>query len=366
MKVLFVVNSMDVGGVQSGIMAFGELMPPDIHIDILNLTSKVGFHEKDFSKYGNIFHIDTKEGNNRFSKTFYLFLNNLIIKNKFNNFLEKNTYDVVHSKSMAYSGVIMKVAKKHNIPCRVAQAHVDKPEHLSPIHKFYYKKCAKIIEECATHKLAVSEKAVDLMFGKYGGKVIKNPTISLKKFDHTKYPTAPHSGINLVQVGTYSKRKNQCFSVEVLKELLNMNLDPRLIFVGYTFDDTNYFDEVKSLVESEGLSENVIFLPKDTNVPEVLAESDYMLLPSLREGLPNVALEAQAMGVPVFLTDTIFRNTDCGLCVFLSLDKGPKTWAEAILKYREEKGTEKIYPDMTEWDNENVVKEYIKIWDSLI
>ena len=68
------------------------------------------------------------------------------------------------------------------------------------------------------------------------------------------------------------------------------------------------------------------------------------------------------MGVPVFLTDTIFRNTDCGLCVFLSLDKGPHAWAEEIVRYRQEKGAEKVYPDMTQWDNENVVKEYIKIW----
>ena len=364
MKLLFVVNSMDVGGVQSGIMAFGELMPPHIEVDVLNLTSKIGFHEKDFSQYGKVYHINTQEGNNRFTKTFSLFLNNIIIKKKFNEFLHNNHYDVVHSKSMAYSATIMKVAKEHNIPCRVAQAHVDKPNHLSPIHKLYYKKCSEIIEECATHKLAVSEKAANLMFGDYGGSVIKNPTISLKKFDHSKYPTSPHKGINLVQIGTYSKRKNQCFSLLILKELLNKGFEARLVFVGYTFDDTHYFDEVRKLAEKEALSQNVIFLPKETEVAEVLAESDYMLLPSLREGLPNVALEAQAMGVPVFLTDNIFKNTDCGLCVFLPLEKGPLFWAEEIVKYREEKGTEKVYPDMTEWDNENVIKEYVKIWES--
>ncbi len=355
---------MDVGGVQSGIMAFGEIVPPYIHIDVLNLTEKIGFHEEAFAKYGKVFHIKTLQGENKYSKTFSLFFNNLIIKKKFDEFLKLNKYDVIHSKSMAYSATIMKVAKKHNIPVRVAQAHVDKPEHLSPIHRFYYKNCSKTIENNATHKLAVSEKAADLMFGKFGGQVIKNPTVSLKKFDHNKYNPAPHTSINLIQVGTYSKRKNQCFSVEILKELTDMGEDARLIFVGYTFDDLTYFEKVQKNVSDLNLSEKVVFLPKDTDMPQALADSDYMLLPSLREGLPNVALEAQAMGVPVFLTDTIFRNTDCGLCVFLSLEKGPKYWAYEILKYRQEKGVEKVYPNMEEWDNENVVKEYIKIWEN--
>ena len=217
MKLLFVVNSMDVGGVQSGIMAFAEIVPSDIHIDVLNLTDKVGFHEEAFSKYGKVFHIKTLQGENRFSKTFSLFFNNLIIEKEFDRFLKNHNYDVIHSKSMAYSAVIVKVAKKHNIPVRVAQAHVDKPERLSPLHRFYYKKCSEIIEKCATHKLAVSEKAADLMFGEFGGQVIKNPTISLKKFDRNKYVSSPHTGINLIQVGTYSKRKNQCFSAEILK-----------------------------------------------------------------------------------------------------------------------------------------------------
>ena len=62
-----------------------------------------------------------------------------------------------------------------------------------------------------------------------------------------------------------------------------------------------------------------------------------------RVGVFNVALEAQAMGVPCFLSDSITKATDCGLCRFLSLQNGSKAWAQEILDYRQQHGTEKRY-----------------------
>ena len=99
-------------------------------------------------------------------------------------------------------------------------------------------------------------------------------------------------------------------------------------------------------------------------MPYLLSQSDYMLIPSLREGLPNVALEAQAMGVPCFLADTITEATDCGLCTFLSLQIGPAAWSQEIMKYKRQHGTNKQFVDMSSWDQREVVKEYIQIWQN--
>ncbi len=49
----------------------------------------------------------------------------------------------------------------------------------------------------------------------------------------------------------------------------------------------------------------VLFLPFDTNVPELLAAMDFFLLPSLWEGLPVTAIESQCAGVPIFISDSV-------------------------------------------------------------
>ena len=365
-RVLFVVGDLGVGGIQSGIMNFIRACPKtQVHFDILIHSSEIGFHEKRFSEYGTIYHVPIKTGKNKYTNIWYLLINNFLLKKRIIRVLAQHEpYQAIHCKSMYFCAATVEAGKKLGIPVRIAQCHVDKPERLSLFYRWYFHWCAKRIEKSATDKLAVSKGAVALMFCEYGGRIIKNPTISLERLDPQKYHPLPHEGIHLIQIGTYSARKNQLFSVKTLLSMLRFGVSAQLTFIGFPLDEPNYIMDVKKAVKENGLNQFVRFLAKDSDIPKELSESDYMLIPSLREGLPNVALEAQAMGVPCFLSDTITKATDCGLCTFLSLEKGPAAWADEIIRYRKEHGTEKKYVDMTSWDQKNVVKEYIQIWDN--
>ena len=53
------------------------------------------------------------------------------------------------------------------------------------------------------------------------------------------------------------------------------------------------------MVEGMGLAGRVLFLGQRDDVPELMAGSDLLALPSLFEGLPLSALEAMAAGLPV-------------------------------------------------------------------
>jgi glycosyltransferase, family 1 len=67
------------------------------------------------------------------------------------------------------------------------------------------------------------------------------------------------------------------------------------------------------------------------NTVEVMQAIDIMILPSLFEGLPLIAIESQALGIPILVSDTITQEvvlTD--LCTSLPIDN-PEQWAYEIM-----------------------------------
>ena len=69
-------------------------------------------------------------------------------------------------------------------------------------------------------------------------------------------------------------------------------------------------------------------------MPALLRESTLLLLPSRSEGFGIVLIEAQAMGLSCYASDTVPKETDRGGVTFLPLSAGPEAWADAILRDR--------------------------------
>ena len=57
-----------------------------------------------------------------------------------------------------------------------------------------------------------------------------------------------------------------------------------------------------------------------------------MMFPSYSEGFGIVLIEAQAMGVRCYASNTVPKATQCGGVRFLDLKDGEKVWAEEIIK----------------------------------
>ena len=66
--------------------------------------------------------------------------------------------------------------------------------------------------------------------------------------------------------------------------------------------DTAYEREIKALADRLGVAEKVIFTGYRHNIPAAMKELDVLVVPSRREGLGLVALEAMALGVPVVVS----------------------------------------------------------------
>lgn len=74
------------------------------------------------------------------------------------------------------------------------------------------------------------------------------------------------------------------------------------LFVGPPEDDTD--KALMHLVESKKMTQKIVFTGLRKDVPEILAAIDLLVLPSYREGLGMVLLEAAAAGVPAIAYDT--------------------------------------------------------------
>lgn len=99
-------------------------------------------------------------------------------------------------------------------------------------------------------------------------------------------------------VGRLVPLKGHCYLIEALSLLAGAFSRTGILIVG----EGDCEAELKAQVQRLGLEERVAFLGLRRNVPEILVAADILAMPSSREGLPIVLLEAMAAGLPVVVT----------------------------------------------------------------
>lgn len=114
-----------------------------------------------------------------------------------------------------------------------------------------------------------------------------------------RYPLPEDTSFVVGNVGSFEERKGQSLLLDALAQARKVVPGIHLMLVGDGPDEAMLQERVQEL----GLGAAVSFFPF-TREPEVVFERiDTLVLSSLRkEGLPNVLLEALAMGVPVIST----------------------------------------------------------------
>lgn len=248
----------------------------------------------------------------------------------YNQLLCSKRYDVVHCHFSGYRGFVFKaVAKIHGVNNIATHAHRTSDEKNS-IFDCYTKKISQILSRSMSSQLyACSTMAGDHIFGTNRNKeiiLIPNSVDTdkfLKEIDtnvinqYRKEFSIPQSSKVIGHIGRFNIQKNHKFMLQLAKELKEQNVDYRMIFVG----DGALLNQIKTEAHDMQLNENVIFAGKREDIDRLIRLFDVMILPSLFEGLPTVAVEAQAAGVPCILSDTITKECDLkmGLVKFLPI-----------------------------------------------
>lgn len=107
--------------------------------------------------------------------------------------------------------------------------------------------------------------------------------------------------ITFLFMGSLTERKKPASLIHAMNDLRRQGIDCRLLYLG----SGPLLDKLKKLARCYGLTEQVVFLGHRDNPYDVLQQSDYLVLPSVSEGIPRAALEALYFGIPCIL-----RNVD--------------------------------------------------------
>jgi len=192
---------------------------------------------------------------------------------------------------------------------------------------------------------ACTEDAGRWLFGKYFGKNLHkmnfhiiNNAIDLKKFafdfalrEKKREELKLGNNFAIGIAGRLMGVKNHNFALETFAKLHAIEKDSTLLIIG----DGELRRTLEGQAKRLGISKNVIFTGAVGNINEYYQALDLLLIPSFHEGLTLVAVEAQACGLPVLLSNTVSAATKISdTAYFKSLHDGAASWAEKILSFR--------------------------------
>lgn len=265
----------------------------------------------------------------------FSFKNLFSILNKIKQFLRTHNYKIIHCNVSSAACFYFYYAKKYNIKHRILHAHqpavADKLKN--KIRDFFLLKIGNYL---STDRIACSINSGKFLFKNRKFNIIYN-AINAKKFYYNndfnkilreKYKLEDQ--IVIGHVGRFAPVKNQAFLLSVLENLLKINKSFKLIFIG----DGETKEDIRNLVKRKNLENNVIFVDTTKEVYKYYSVFDIFILPSLFEGLPLVAIEAQYNGLPVILSKSrITKEVVISNNVhFLDLDLGAEHWAHILYK----------------------------------
>ena len=224
-----------------------------------------------------------------------------------------------------------------------------------------HKRCKKLLSKITDGFVACSKVAAQYMFtDKVQDEVLIIPNaIDVDRFalsqetrDRVRQELGLEDNFVVCHIGRITRQKNPYRMLDIFEEVYKRDRSARLVYVG----DGDITDEVtenvgrrvheaeKSWEEgtakegyaSEKFTPHMRMLGVRADIPDIMQAADIFLLPSLYEGLPIVAIEAQAAGLPTLMSTNI--TEEVGLtnkAEFISLEEDDSVWADRILAHKD-------------------------------
>lgn len=255
------------------------------------------------------------------------------------NLLRKEKFYGVHAHGRHFMAGPVSVARLMRTPIRISHVHnLNEPEYTG--FKHVYKEVMKrLLVQNSTYVLGCSQNACESLLGE---DCTKQPKISflpygidLNRFSPGLETDDLRKELGLTQknkilghVGRFVSVKRHHFLLETFVELKRDNPEWVLCLVGHGPEKEN----IERLAKSLGVDESVHFLGLRSDIPELCTLFDVFALPSKTEGLGLVLIEAQAVGTPCVITETLPQEVNAVPGLVFRTPHTTNSWTSSILE----------------------------------
>lgn len=300
-KICHVVSGLKSGGAEAMIYNYFEKMDMSKYeCHILYQHTPLKKNVEEFEKLGFILKRITSKKKNIFK--------NYTETKKY--FLENNI-EIVHCHMTLANFIPLIAARRAKIKVRICHSHESEKPRIflkKALYKLYKYLCVKN----ATTLVACGEEAGKFLYGKKEF-IILNNALDIEKYSfksEIRKKIRKDMGITdntlvIGHIGRFIEVKNHTFIIDCFEKLTKENENYKLILIG----NGELESKIKSIVAQKKLNDKVCFTGVVSNPYDYYNAFDLFILPSIREGLPIVALEAQANGLKCFLSKNIDKKS---------------------------------------------------------
>lgn len=243
--------------------------------------------------------------------------------------IKANQYDVVHihgnSNTMA---VDLCAALFAGCKTRIAHCHTTKSDH-----PFINRLLRPLFKRVYTDAFACSVEAGEWLFRKGEATIIANG-IDLQRFTlneafRTQYKKELGLENRLVigHVGRFSAEKNHQKLLSIYDAVRQVNPNVTLLMWG----DGELLEEVRE--QAKRMGGDIRLMGTSHEIEKCLHAIDVIVFPSLYEGLPLILIEAQAIGIPCLLSNTVPPMAQITPAVYYTdLHASDQEWANETMR----------------------------------
>lgn len=334
LRVLHITEMLSAAGIESFIMnMYRNIDRSKVQFDFLVLRDQKEFYDDEIrSLGGHKYYVHSSKKNT--------LLRIWDESKQIEKFLKKHKYNIVHIHyTTPLRAPYLLAAKNAGVPVRIYHAHSAAVSGKSKIKLLIYNYYRNKINKWGTDWFACSQAAADWIFS---DKLIKNGNVEVvyNGIDTTRFQYSEDQrnkirnklklgkSFTVIHTGRFIEQKNQMFILDIFANLLVKCPDAKLLLLG----TGKLLEKTKEYAKTLGILENVQFLGVKSNVEEYLCAADCYVMPSLYEGLPVAAVEAECTGLQCYLSTNITKEvalTD--ETYFLELSQSAEVWANKII-----------------------------------